>query len=68
MLVHDLLADISLASGGLRHAILGRAILIVATRHLLHFHVGRYWLLAVNLADETLHALCNRLTDLGRHV
>jgi hypothetical protein len=68
MWVHDLLADVSFARWSLSSAILSWTILVIASRHLLHLHVGGYRLLAVYLADETLHALGHWLTNLGRHV
>jgi hypothetical protein len=78
MRFHNLLADISFRVGW--HVLPlhdGSTIwscawiithIIIATRHILHFHVIGHWFLSIDLTNERLHALCQTLRNLSRHV
>lgn len=66
MRVHNLLAYI--AFGILGHILLGWiGSIVIASGHVLHFHVICNWLLTVNLTNQRLHTFLQTLRDLRWH-
>ena len=65
--LHYLLANVAFAAS-LAHILIGVVLvhIRVATGHLFHLHVN--WFLAVDLRDETVHALGQTLGNRKRHV